>query len=358
MMKLNFNAGAAPLPQAVISDAAQALFELEQTGISILGLGHRSAKFKSYLAESKQLVLQLLGLDAAEYEVIWFQGGGRMQFELIPMNFLGEKEMAAYIDSGHWAHEAMKSASRYGKVHLAASSREQSYSTIPEGIDIPAEAKYLHLTANNTIYGTQFHQFPQTSVPLIADFSSELFSRRVDYSRFGLIYAVAQKNIGPAGATLVVIRKDMLAMQARSLPDIMSFKAMAEQNSLVNTAPVFAIYVSLLNLRHMAGKGLDSIEEESKAKAQLLYELIDSSSLYQGMAAKDCRSRMNVCFRLSERHLEPTLLHFAEDNNIVGIEGHRSVGGFRISLYNGISIEAVEHLVAVLQKFEQLHKNT
>lgn len=353
-MKINFNSGPATLPQEVLAEASRAIIEYEGSGISILGLAHRSPAFEAILSEARDLTLQLLGLDET-YEVIWFQGGGRLQFEMIPMNFLAGNETAAYIDSGHWAADAMNNVARYGKLHVAGSSRSIDYRSVPRVLDIPSGAKYLHLTANNTIYGTQSHSFPVTEVPVIADLSSELFSRRLDHTRFAMIYAVAQKNLGPAGVTLVVVKKDLIRDPVRPLADILSYKAMAARNSLVNTAPVFAIYVSLLNLRYMASKGLAQIELENDTKAQMMYKFIDDSGLYEGVADKDSRSKMNVCFRLGSPGLDDALIRFAEARGVTGIAGHRSVGGFRASLYNAISIADVERLIGVLAEFEAGH---
>lgn len=350
-MKINFNAGPAALPTEVLAAAAEAVIEYEGTGVSILSLAHRSAEFEAILNEARKLTLDLLGLDDS-YTVTWFQGGGRLQFEMIPMNFLAAGETAAYIDSGHWAADAMSNVARYGKLHVAGSSAVINYRSVPRIVDIPEEAKYVHLTSNNTIYGTQCFDFPNTEVPLIADFSSELFSRRLDYSKFSLIYAVAQKNIGPAGVTLVVAKKEFIKNTVRPLADILSYKVMADKNSLVNTAPVFPIYVALLNLRYLASKGLAQIELENNEKAQLLYAFIDSSDFYRGIADKDSRSKMNVCFTIARPELEQELLDFAELNNITGIAGHRSTGGFRASLYNAISIDEVQELIKVLAAFE------
>ncbi|RQO29807.1 3-phosphoserine/phosphohydroxythreonine transaminase [Taibaiella sp. KBW10] len=353
-MKINFNAGPAALPQDVLAAAATAVIEYDHSGMSILSISHRGSHFTAILKEANQLVLELLGLDDS-YAVMWLQGGGRLQFEMIPMNFLKEGSTAAYIDSGHWAADAMSNAPRYGNLHVAGSTKASKYRTVPEVLDIPADAAYLHLTANNTIYGTQTFSFPETSVPLIADFSSELFSRKIDYSQFSLIYAVAQKNIGPAGVTLVVAKKDFIDRPVRDLTDILSYSAMAKNNSLINTAPVFAIYTSLLNLRWIKEKGLDLIEQESLEKARMLYDYIDQSQLYNGVAEKSSRSRMNACFVLNREELTKDLVAFATARNITGIEGHRSVGGIRVSMYNAISIADVKELIVVLREFEQMH---
>ena len=352
-MTINFNAGPAALPREVLEEASKSIIEFEDSGVSILGLPHRSKAFEAILNEAKVLTLTLLGLDES-YDVIWFQGGGRLQFEMIPMNFLDSDETAAYIDSGHWAADAASNVARYGKLHIAGSSKEVNYRSIPRVLDIPRDAKYLHLTSNNTIYGTQFIDFPATDVPLIADFSSELFSRSLDYTKFTLIYAVAQKNIGPAGATMVVVKKEWLNKQVRTLASILSYREMAAKNSLINTAPVFSIYVSLLNLRYLASKGMPQIELENEEKAQLLYEFIDKSDFYRGVVEKGSRSKMNVCFTLTDDSQRDSLVIFAEERGIVGIAGHRSVGGIRVSLYNAISIQDVSKLIEVLEDFSNL----
>ncbi|HTO16813.1 MAG TPA: 3-phosphoserine/phosphohydroxythreonine transaminase [Edaphocola sp.] len=354
-MKINFGAGPAALPQEVLEEAAKAIIEYEDSGLSILSLGHRSIAFAAILAEAKMLTLKLLDLND-NYEVLWFQGGGRLQFDLIPMNYLSSKDIGAYIDSGHWAADAIANVSKYGKLHIAASTKEEQYRSIPKILDIPNTAKYVYLNANNTIYGTQFHEIPKTTVPLIGDFSSELFSRTLDYSKFSMIFAVAQKNLGPAGVTMVIVKKSFLQDPVRPLADILNYQEMAAKNSLVNTAPVFSIYVSLLNLRFMSSKGLKQIELENDEKAKLLYDFIDNSTLYYGVCEKESRSKMNVCFRLKEEHLEKELLAFSEQHNITGIAGHRSVGGFRVSLYNAITIADVINLIETLTNFENTWK--
>lgn len=351
-MNINFNAGPAALPKSVIQQAANAVLEFEQSGMSILSIPHRGKHFEAIINEANALVLELLGL-SDDYSVMWMQGGGRLQFEMIPLNFLAQDATAAYIDSGHWAHDAIQNAYKYGYVEIVGSTKDINYRAVPEVDSIPKHASYLHLTANNTIFGTQLFNIPETEVPIIADFSSELFSRQLDYRKFSLIYAVAQKNIGPAGVTLVVAKKSFIENTVRETADILSYKVMAKNNSLINTPPVFSIYVSLLNLRWMKAKGLANIEKESQEKSSLLYQYIDQSDLYEAVADKNSRSRMNVCFRLKDETKTKSLIAFAEENNITGIGGHRSVGGIRASLYNAIEIEEVRQLIAVLQKFEQ-----
>ncbi len=353
-MLLNFDAGPATLPREVLDQAAKAIMEYDNTGLSILEIPHRGALFQAILDEANALVRELLNVEQ-EYEVLWLQGGGRLQFSMVPMNFLAEGQTAGYIDSGHWAAEAIKAARLYGQTATVASSREERYKHIPQWAGIPPELAYLHLTGNNTIFGTQFRHFPETVVPLVADMSSELFSRVLDYDKFDLIYAVAQKNIGPAGVTLVVVKKALLDKgPVRELPEILDYQVLSRHNSVLNTPPVFAIYCSLLNLRWIRGQGIKELEARNGEKAALLYKTIDESPLFYGVADVASRSSMNVCFRAYSEEYTAAFLDFALKNGITGIKGHRSVGGFRASLYNAISLEHVQQLVNVIRKFEAL----
>jgi phosphoserine aminotransferase len=350
-MLLNFDAGPASLPKEVLAQAAEAIVNYNQSGLSILEIPHRGAAFAAILAEANALVKSLLQLDD-DYEVLWLQGGGRLQFAMLPMNFLGDNEKAGYIDSGHWAAEALKNAQLYGTPIVVASSKEDHYSHIPHYDAIPQDLQYLHITTNNTIYGTQFPTIPNTKVPLVADMSSELFSRTLDYKQFSLIYAVAQKNIGPAGVTLVIARKEFIKQTKRVLPEILSYQVVAEHDSLLNTPPVFAIYTSLLMLRWIKGIGLDNLDKMNRRKAALLYDAIDNSKLFYGVAEKESRSLMNVCFRAYDEAHTAAFIAYAQQHHIVGIKGHRSVGGFRASLYNAISEADVAKLITVMQAFE------
>jgi len=354
-MLINFDAGPAALPREVLQKASEAILNYNDSGLSLLELPHRGPLFEAILEEANRLALELAGLNPDLYQAVWMQGGGRLQFGMIPMNFLGNDETAGYIDSGHWAAEALKNAKLYGHTQVLGSSKADQYRYIPEWGDIPQDLSYLHFTSNNTIYGTQFHRFPETAAPLIVDMSSELYSRRLDYSRFSLIYAVAQKNIGPAGVTLVLIRKSMPERQKRELPGILSYREMARQNSVLNTPPVFGIYCSMLTLRWIkeAG-GLEAMERRNREKAELLYRTIDESNLFYGVAETKDRSMMNVCFRAYDELHTQAFIDFARSRNIVGIKGHRSVGGLRASLYNAISIREVEHLVDALQEYEAI----
>lgn len=351
-MLLNFDAGPASLPREVLQEASAAILDYNGSGLSILEIPHRGKLFEAILEEANTLARSLMGL-GNDYEILWLQGGGRLQFSMIPMNFLDGKATAGYIESGHWASEALRNAHLYGKTNILASSKADQYTYIPYWGTVPTDLSYLHLTTNNTIYGTQFHHFPQTEVPLIADMSSELLSRRIDYTAFSLIYAVAQKNIGPAGVTLVAIRKSMLDRQQRELPEILSYREMAKNNSLLNTPPVFAIYCSMLTLRWIHNIGLEEMERRNRQKAALLYDTIDNSKLFYGVAQKESRSMMNACFRAHNDTHTQQLLDFAAAQGIVGIKGHRSVGGFRASMYNAISPDDVQKLVDVINTFER-----
>jgi phosphoserine aminotransferase len=350
-MLINFDAGPAALPKEVLQQAAEAILNYDNSGLSILEIPHRGKLFEEILQEANALVKELLGLDQ-DYDVLWLQGGGRLQFSMVPMNFLGVGEKAGYIESGHWASEALRNAKLYGETEVLGSSKADSFTYIPEWGAIPEDLNYLHFTSNNTIYGTQFFNFPETEVPLVVDMSSELFSRKLDYNKFSLIYAVAQKNIGPAGVTLVAIRKSLLDQQKRELPEILSYREMAKNNSLLNTPPVFPIYCSLLTLRWVKAIGIDAMDKRNKEKARLLYDVIDSSSVFYGVAQKEYRSHMNACFRAHHDEHTQAFLDFAKERNIVGIKGHRSVGGFRASMYNAISIEDVQQLVSAMKAFE------
>jgi len=347
--KINFNAGPAALPNEVLQEASKAVIEYNNSGLSILELPHRGKEFIAIIAESKALVKELCELDD-NYEVLWLHGGGRLQFSMIPMNFISEHVSGGYIDSGHWSDEAQEYAMYYGDVQILSTSKVDNYNHLPEWpSDIPAQLAYLHLTTNNTIFGTQWHHIPKTEVPLIADMSSDIFSRRHNYNNYAMFYAAVQKNLGTPGVALTVIRKDMLNRITRILPPMLSYKAQVAENSILNTANVFGIYTSLLMLRWIKAKGIDVIEKENKHKAQMLYDAIDNSKVFTAHVQKKAdRSLMNVCFTASTPEVEKSLLELCKANNITGIQGHRSVGGFRASLYNAVTVEAVEQLVALM----------
>jgi phosphoserine aminotransferase len=351
---INFGSGPAALPAEVLQQASEAIVNYNNTGLSILEIPHRGKLFSAILEESKQLVHDICRI-GNDYEVLWLPGGGRLQFSMIPMNFLGEGESAGYIDSGHWSAEAMEYARHYGNAQLLASSRESGYKTLPPlPALLPEGFSYVHYTTNNTIYGTQWNETPQSSAPLIADMSSDIFSKTINYNHYAMFYACAQKNIGPAGVALAVIRKDLLKTQKRALQPMLSYAAHAAKNSVLNTPPVFAIYTSMLTLRWIKAKGIETIEKETDEKARLLYTELERNSAFTLRVADPVhRSKMNVCFNGKNETSENALVALCAENNITGIEGHRSVGGLRVSLYNAVTTDQVNSLVTVMKEFEK-----
>ena len=351
--KLNFNAGPAELPGEVLHDVGRAIHHYKRTGLSILELPHRSEEFIEIVDEAGQLVRELCGL-GEDYDVMWLHGGGRMQFAMLPMNLLAEGKTAAYIESGLWAKEAIKYAQYYGNVNVAATSEPDGYNSLPAWpAKIAPRPAYLHMTTNNTIHGTQWHEIPATNVPLVADMSSDIFGQARDYTRFAMFYATAQKNLGVPGLALAVIHKDMLQRSARDLPPLLSYREHVKENSIVNTANVFAIYTSLLMLRWTKSKGLQTLEQDNRRKAAMLYDLLDSSAVFRPRVTELAhRSIMNVCFTTTRAH-EARFLALCDKNNIVGIKGHRYTGGFRVSLYNAVPVDAVEALVSLMREYER-----
>lgn len=353
MKKHNFSAGPAILPAPVIKEAAKAVANYEGSGLSLLELSHRGKEFTAIIEEANALMRELLELPEG-YQVLWLSGGASTQFFMVPMNLLGEGQTAAYVDTGTWANKAIKEAKGFGQVDVLASSKEQNYTFIPKGYKIPKDAQYLHLTSNNTIFGTQLHRFPKSPVPLVCDMSSDFLSRPFDVRPFGLIYAGAQKNVGPAGTTVVIVREDLLGKVNRYMPTMLDYRTFIKENSLYNTPPVYPIYVSMLTLRWLKkGGGLKAIQRKNKAKAALLYQEIDANPLFRGTVAKEDRSLMNVCFVMEDRYaaLEKEFLAETEANGMVGLKGHRSVGGFRASIYNAMPKAGVQALVDLMQDF-------
>jgi phosphoserine aminotransferase len=351
--KINFNAGPAELPGEVLYDLGKAIQKYKKTGLSILELPHRSPEFIEIVEESKQLVRELCGLND-DYEVAWMHGGGRMQFCMVPQNFIGNGKSAAYIDSGLWAHEASEYAKFYGETAIVASSAEQGYNCLPKWpAKISQQYSYLHITTNNTIHGTQWNDIPATTIPLIADMSSDILSRKHDYTRYAMFYATAQKNLGVSGVGLAVIQKDFLEKSAISLPPILSYREQVKQNSVVNTANVFGIYAALLMLRWTKQKGIDNIEHDNLLKATMLYDALDHSKVFiPKVTDSKHRSLMNICFTADTAGNEKKFLEMCDRNGIVGIRGHRHTGGMRVSLYNAITLDAVSSLVSMMNEFE------
>jgi len=357
MKKHNFFAGPAILPESVLKQAAQAAANWGDMGLSILEISHRSKEFVAVMEEAEALVKELLGLNE-EYAVLFLTGGASSQFFMTAMNLLSEDETAAYVDTGSWSSKAIKEAKNFGNIEVLASGKETNYSRIPKDYGVPAAAKYLHLTSNNTIFGTQYHWWPKTEVPFVCDMSSDIFSRPLNTDRFGVIYAGAQKNLGPAGLTLVIVRKELTGKANRVLPTMLNYQTHINKNSSFNTPPVFPIYVSLLTLRWIKERGgLEAMAKNNAKKAALIYDEIDANACFRGTAEKEDRSLMNVTFVMAEgfESLEKGFLEAAVEAGCVGVKGHRSVGGFRASIYNAMPIKSVQVLVEVMQKFGQRH---
>ena len=347
----NFNAGPSILPAEVFQQSAAAILNFNDTGLSILEIGHRTAEFTAVMEEARSLVKELMNLDA-DHEVLFLHGGVSTQFMQVPMNLLDAKETAAFTDTGVWSSKAIKEAAFFGKVEVVCSSKEKNYNFIPKDFAVPNDAKYLHITTNNTIYGTQWQRIPKTSNSLVADMSSDILSRVLDFNSFDLIYAGVQKNLGPAGANLIIVNKNILGRIKRPIPTIMDYRNHINEKSMLNTPPVFAIYVCLLTLRWLKQLGgIAAIEKKNTEKADLLYAEIDNNPLFKGTVAKEDRSKMNVCFVMNDTTLEKAFLDHTGSLGIVGIKGHRSVGGFRASLYNAMPLSSVQVLVNAMKDF-------
>jgi phosphoserine aminotransferase len=355
MKKHNFSAGPSILPREVINQASKAIIELDEIGLSLIEISHRSKEFISIMEEATELVLKITGLENKGYKAIFVQGGASLQFLMTAYNLLEKK--AAYINTGTWSVKAIKEAKILGDVIEVSSSKDKNFNYIPKDYIIPNDADYLHITTNNTIFGTQYKSFPDTPVSLIADMSSDIFSRKIDYSDFDLFYAGAQKNMGAAGVTLVVIKESILNKVTRDVPSMLNYKLYINAGSMSNTPPVFAIYTTLLNLRWIQSQGgLEELDKRNKNKAKLLYDEVDRNSCFSGFAAKEDRSYMNVTFTLINDNLSTDFNNAWEENYIVGLKGHRSVGGYRASIYNALPIESIKLLIKCMQQFEEKFK--
>lgn len=349
----NFSAGPGILPADVLKQAAEACINFDNMNLSLLEISHRSKNYEAVMDESRNIIKELFEV-GDEYEVLYLGGGASLQFAMVPLNLLSENGTAGYVNTGVWATKAIKEAKMIGNVNVLASSEDKKFTYIPKNYEIPAGLDYLHLTSNNTIYGTQIKEFTKTNVPLVCDMSSDIFSRKVNAKDFTLIYAGAQKNMGPAGSTMVMVKKDALGKTGRKLLSMLDYQVHIKGGSMYNTPPVFPIYVTLLTLKWLkANGGISWIEKVNQQKADLLYNEIDRNSLFHGTVNKEDRSHMNVCFLMNKPEMEAEFDKFWKAANISGIRGHRDVGGYRASLYNALPLESVKVLVDVMQDFEK-----
>ena len=351
MKRHNFSAGPCILPQEVMKKSAEAVLDYDN-GLSLIEISHRSKAFVDIMENARALTLELLGLEGMGYKALFLQGGASTQFLDVALNLLEKR--AAYLNTGTWSDKAIKEARIFDDVTEVASSKDANYNYIPKGYDIPSDHDYFHCTSNNTIFGTQMKTFPDCDIPLVCDMSSDIFSRTLDFSKFGLIYAGAQKNMGPAGTTLVVVREDILGKVSRKIPSMMDYKVHIGKGSMFNTPPVFPVYASMLNLEWLKNKGgIAAIEKENEKKAQLIYSEIDLNPLFNGFAAKTDRSTMNATFTLANEDLKESFDTMWQEAGINGLNGHRSVGGYRASMYNALPLESVQVLVEIMSELER-----
>lgn len=350
----NFSAGPAILPQSALDASIEAIKNFAGTQLSLLEVSHRGKEFEAVMDESRAIVKELLGVPDG-YSILFLQGGASTQFAMVPFNLLDENQTAAYLDTGVWANKALKEAKLFGNVNVVASSKADNYTYIPENYEIPKDAVYFHITSNNTIYGTQVHHFPESPIPVVCDMSSDIFSRPVDVSKFDLIYAGAQKNMGPAGVTLVIVKDSILGKVSRKIPTMLDYRTHIEGESMFNTPPVFPIFVALHTMKWVKEMGgLEAMAKRNTEKANLLYSEIDRNPLFKGTCAVKDRSQMNVTFVLNDSSLEEEFMALCKKNKLSGLKGHRSVGGMRASLYNALPIESVQALVDTMKEFENL----
>ncbi len=349
----NFSAGPGILPQEVLKEAAASCLNFDNLNLSLLEISHRSKNYEKVMDEARAIVKELFEV-GDDYEVLYLGGGASLQFAMVPYNLMRENGSAAYVNTGVWASKAIKEAKIIGNTKVIASSEDKNFNYIPKGYDIPGDADYLHITSNNTIFGTQIKQFPKSPIPVVCDMSSDIFSRKVNAKDFALIYAGAQKNMGPAGSTMVMVKKDALGKTGRKMLSMLDYQVHIKGGSMYNTPPVFPIYVSLLTMKWLKKNGgIAWIEKLNQQKADLLYNEIDRNSLFYGTVEKADRSNMNLCFLLNKPELEPEFDKLWKDAGISGIRGHRDVGGYRASLYNALPLESVQVLVDVMKEFEK-----
>ena len=348
----NFSAGPGILPLEVLKQSAEACINFDNMNLSLLEISHRSKNYEAVIDESRSLVKELFEV-GDEYEVLYLGGGASTQFAMVPYNLLSDTGYAAYVNTGVWASKAIKEAKIIGNTKVIASSEDKNFTYVPKGYEIPKDADYLHITSNNTIYGTQMKSFPKCDVPMVCDMSSDIFSRKVNAKDFALIYAGAQKNMGPAGSTMIMVKKDILGKTGRKMLSMLDYQVHIKGGSMYNTPPVFPIYVTMLTLRWLKQNGgISWIEGINQQKADLLYNEIDRNSMFVGTTVKEDRSNMNACFLLNKPELEPEFDKLWKEANISGIRGHRDVGGYRASMYNALPIESVKVLVDVMKAME------
>ena len=353
MKKHNFSAGPSILPQEVLKKASEAVLNFNNSGLSLLEVSHRGKDFVEVMENARSLVKELMNLPEG-YSVLFLQGGASLEFLMVAYNLLKIDGKAAYLDTGVWSSGAIKEAKLLGEVTVVASSKEKGYNYVPKNYTIPSDVDYFHCTSNNTIYGTQLKEFPQTSKLMVCDMSSDIFSRQIDFSKFDLIYAGAQKNMGPAGTTLVIVKDEILGKTGRTIPSMLNYSVHIGKDSMYNTPSVYAVYVSMLTLQWLKNLGgIAAIEKINNKKAETLYAEIDRNLLFKGYAIKEDRSYMNVTFNLVNDDYKEVFDKLCAENGIVGVKGHRSVGGYRASIYNALPLESVNVLVEVMQKFEK-----
>lgn len=356
MKKHVFNAGPCILPQIALDNAIEAIKDFKGTGVSVLCISHRTKEWEVTMEETRQLWKELLNIPE-DYEVLFLGGGASLEFLMVPYNFLEKK--AAYLQTGVWAKKAAKEAKAFGETVIVASSEDTTYTYIPKNFEVPQDADYFHITSNNTIYGTEIKEDKEYGVPVICDMSSDILSRPVDVSKYQMIYAGAQKNAGPAGVTVVIVKKSALGKVSRYIPTMLDYRTHLDGGSMFNTPPVFPILVMNETLKWLKGiGGVEAMQKINQQKADMLYAEIDRNSMFVGTAEKEDRSNMNVCFVMAEgkKELEAEFMEFAKSKGMIGIKGHRSVGGFRASIYNACEVEDVQALIDCMQEFEKMHK--